>query len=34
MKDKQYYHWILNKEFSVQVKNIVKDLMKEAEKGN
>jgi DNA polymerase-3 subunit epsilon len=33
LKDKQYYHWILNKEFSVQVKSIVKKLMKEAEKG-
>lgn len=27
-KDKQYYHWILNKEFSSQVKQIVKELMK------
>ncbi len=30
-KDKQYYHWILNKEFSHQVKQIVKKLMKENE---
>jgi len=35
-KDKQYYHWILNKEFSSQVKKIVKQLMSELEstKGN
>jgi DNA polymerase-3 subunit epsilon len=26
-KDKQYYHWILNKEFSSQVKQIVRQLM-------
>ncbi len=31
-KDKQYYHWILNKEFSSQVKQFVKKLMKEYEK--
>ncbi|MEM9920303.1 MAG: 3'-5' exonuclease [Bacteroidota bacterium] len=31
-KDKQYYHWILNKEFSSQVKQIVKKLVKEYEK--
>lgn len=30
-RDKPYYHWILNKEFSAQVKNIVKQLMKEHE---
>ncbi|RMG77330.1 MAG: 3'-5' exonuclease [Bacteroidetes bacterium] len=29
--DKQYYHWILNKEFSVQVKAMVRKLMKEIE---
>ncbi len=28
-KDRQYYHWILNKEFSSQVKQIVKRLVKE-----
>lgn len=32
LKDKQYYHWILEKEFSAQVKNTVKTLMKEYEK--
>jgi DNA polymerase III subunit epsilon len=31
VKDKQYYHWILNKEFSHQVKQIVKKLVKEYE---
>ncbi len=31
-KDKQYYNWILNKEFSSQVKQIVKKLVKEYEK--
>lgn len=30
-KDKQYYHWILNKEFSAQVKSIVRKIMKEAD---
>ncbi|MEM1219790.1 MAG: 3'-5' exonuclease, partial [Bacteroidota bacterium] len=30
-KDRQYYHWILNKEFSVQVKKAVKRLFKEYE---
>ena len=30
-RDKPYYHWIMNKEFSAQVKNIVKKLMKEHE---
>ncbi|MCB0636616.1 MAG: 3'-5' exonuclease, partial [Lewinella sp.] len=28
-QDKQYYHWILNKEFSSQVKQIVRGLMQE-----
>jgi DNA polymerase III subunit epsilon len=28
-KDKQYYHWIQEKEFSAQVKQIVKRIMKE-----
>ena len=32
LKDKQYYHWILDKEFSAQVKQTVKNLMKEYEK--
>lgn len=31
IKDKQYYNWILNKEFSSQVKQIVKKLVKEYE---
>lgn len=31
-KDKQYYHWILNKEFTVQVKQCVKNVVKEYEK--
>ena len=31
-RDKQYYHWILNKEFSSQVKQIVRKLVKEYEK--
>ncbi len=30
-KDKQYYHWILSKDFSVQVKRIVKKLVREHE---
>jgi DNA polymerase-3 subunit epsilon len=30
-KDKQYYNWILNKEFSSQVKQMVKKLVKEYE---
>lgn len=30
-RDKQYYNWILNKEFSTQVKQIVKKLVKEHE---
>jgi len=32
-KDKNYYFWILEKEFSSQVKQIVKQMMKEIEKG-
>ncbi len=32
VNDKQYYNWILNKEFSSQVKQIVKQLVKEYEK--
>lgn len=31
-EDKQYYHWILEKEFSAQVKQIVKDLVSDYEK--
>ena len=31
-KDRQYYNWILNKEFSSQVKQIVKRLVKEYSK--
>ncbi len=31
-RDKQYYHWILNKEFSSQVKQIVKKIMSEHER--
>jgi len=30
-EDRQYYHWILNKEFSFQVKQLVKKLLKEYE---
>jgi DNA polymerase-3 subunit epsilon len=30
-KDKNYYHWILEKEFSQQVKHLVKKLVKEYE---
>ena len=33
-KDKQYYNWILNKEFSSQVKKVVKKLVKEYERNN
>ncbi len=33
-RDKQYYNWILNKEFSSQVKQTVKRLVKEYEKEN
>ncbi len=29
IKDKQYYHWILDKEFSTQVKQLVKKLVKD-----
>jgi DNA polymerase III subunit epsilon len=32
LKDKQYYHWIIDKEFSAQVKQTVKQLMKDYEK--
>jgi len=32
-RDKQYYHWILNKEFSTQMKQIVKQLVKDYEAG-
>lgn len=32
VNDRQYYNWILNKEFSSQVKQIVKKLVKEYEK--
>jgi DNA polymerase-3 subunit epsilon len=31
-KDKNYYFWILEKEFSSQLKQIVKQLMREVEK--
>ncbi|MCP3929395.1 MAG: 3'-5' exonuclease [Bacteroidetes bacterium] len=31
-KDKQYYNWMLNKEFSSQVKQIIKKLVKDYEK--
>ena len=30
--DRQYYHWILNKEFSTQVKQLVKQLVRDHEK--
>jgi DNA polymerase-3 subunit epsilon len=30
-EDRQYYHWILEKEFSAQVKQLVKELLKEYE---
>lgn len=37
-KDRNYYHWIMEKDFSIQVKNTVKKLLKEHEqslkKGN
>ena len=33
-KDKQYYHWILDKEFSAQVKQTVRKLVKEFENGS
>ncbi|MEM1320565.1 MAG: 3'-5' exonuclease [Bacteroidota bacterium] len=32
LRDKQYYNWMLNKEFSSQVKQIIKKLMKDHEK--
>lgn len=32
-KDKNYYFWILEKEFSSQVKQIIRQMMKEIEKG-
>ena len=32
-KDRQYYNWMLNKEFSTQVKQIIKRLVKEYEQG-
>mgnify|MGYP001180885036 CR=1 FL=1 len=32
VKDKQYYHWILNKEFTSQLKQIVKKLVKDYER--
>jgi len=31
--DRQYYHWILNKEFSVQVKKTIQKLMEDYDKG-
>jgi DNA polymerase III subunit epsilon len=33
-RDKQYYHWIQTKEFSFQVKQIVKNIMTENERSN
>ena len=33
-KDKQYYNWMLNKEFSNQVKKIIRKLVKEYESKN
>ncbi len=32
-RDKNYYHWILEKEFSSQLKQIVRQLMREVEQG-
>lgn len=32
VNDRQYYHWMLNKEFSSQVKQIIKKLVKDYEK--
>jgi len=32
-KDKQYFHWMLSKEFSSQVKQIIQKLVKEYEEG-
>jgi len=34
MKDKNYYHWIMNKEFSAQVKKIVQNIVREEELKN
>jgi len=31
-RDRKYYHWIMDKEFSAQVKNIITKLMKEYDK--
>jgi DNA polymerase-3 subunit epsilon len=28
-KDRNFYHWIQNKEFSIQVKNILKNVFRE-----
>lgn len=33
-RDKQYYNWMLNKDFSSQVKQIIKKLVKEYERNN
>jgi len=33
-RDKQYYNWMLNKEFSSQVKQVIQKLVKEYEKQN
>lgn len=33
-QDQQYYHWMLNKEFSFQVKKIIKRLVTEYKKGS
>ena len=33
-RDKQYYNWMMNKEFSSQVKQIIKKLVREYEKNN
>jgi len=33
-KDKQYYHWILEKDFSVQVKQAVQKILRDYEKAN
>ena len=30
-RDKNYYHWIMQKDFSSQVKKIVKKIMEEVE---
>ena len=34
IKDQQYYHWILEKEFSFQVKKIIKKLVEDYKKNN